>query len=317
MDMQEEISALAILIQDLRKHKKYTLKDLADKIGRSVGFLSQVERGLSRPTVADLTAISETLGVPTTYFYSLPKPMALPWVTRPDERRTLYYADGITDILVSPKMRASFSMLESQLEPGASSGDRHMKDSSEQGGYVLEGELTLWLDDRRTGDPARRRQLSTGQSCPLPLRQPLGPTDPRALGLHLIKTTRNKTMDAVCSDLLAEVRDVSPALPRGALRRPDFPGHSRAFLRQALPDRDARKSRRRQRRSSCRRTACCSAPRAGCSRSATTASTTAIRMRNRRLVPGTLKLVSWEKQPLGADADHLRRHGKTDRVRTP
>jgi len=146
MDMQEEISALAILIQDLRKHKKYTLKDLADKIGRSVGFLSQVERGLSRPTVADLTAISETLGVPTTYFYSLPKPMALPWVTRPDERRTLYYADGITDILVSPKMRASFSMLESQLEPGASSGDRHMKDSSEQGGYVLEGELTLWLD---------------------------------------------------------------------------------------------------------------------------------------------------------------------------
>lgn len=139
MDMQEEISALAILIQDLRKHKKYTLKDLADKIGRSVGFLSQVERGLSRPTVADLTAISETLGVPTTYFYSLPKPMALPWVTRPDERRTLYYADGITDIMVSPKMRASFSMLESQLEPGASSGDRHMKDSSEQGGYVLEG----------------------------------------------------------------------------------------------------------------------------------------------------------------------------------
>ncbi|QVW26570.1 XRE family transcriptional regulator [Pseudomonas hormoni] len=147
MDRQEEISALAILIQDLRKHKKYTLKELADKIGRSVGFLSQVERGLSRPTVADLTAISETLGVPTTYFYSLPKPMALPWVTRPDERRTLYYADGITDIMVSPKMRASFSMLESQLEPGASSGDRHMNDSSEQGGYVLEGQLTLWLDD--------------------------------------------------------------------------------------------------------------------------------------------------------------------------
>ncbi|MVW86177.1 helix-turn-helix domain-containing protein [Pseudomonas sp. PB101] len=167
MDMQEEISALAILIQDLRKHKKYTLKELADKIGRSVGFLSQVERGLSRPTVADLTAISETLGVPTTYFYSLPKPMALPWVTRPDERRTLYYADGITDILVSPKMRASFSMLESQLEPGASSGDRHMKDSSEQGGYVLEGELTLWLDDNEpvTLHPGDSFQLASHAHC--------------------------------------------------------------------------------------------------------------------------------------------------------
>src|SRR3989344_8240231 len=153
MDMQEEVEGLAILIRDLRKHKNLTLGELAARIDRSVGFLSQVERGLSRPTVADLTAISETLGVPTTYFYSLPKPMALPWVTRPDERRTLYYADGITDIMVSPKMRASFSMLESQLEPGASSGDRHMKDSSEQGGYVLEGELTLWLDQNEPVTP--------------------------------------------------------------------------------------------------------------------------------------------------------------------
>ena len=147
MNKQEEIAALAILIHDLRKHKKYTLKELADKIGRSVGFLSQVERGLSQPTVADLTAISETLDVPTTYFYNLPKPKQLPWVTRPDERRTLYFANGITDILVSPKIRASFSMLESLLDAGASSGDRHMTDSSEQGGYVLEGQLTLWLDD--------------------------------------------------------------------------------------------------------------------------------------------------------------------------
>ena len=189
MDKQEEIAALAILIHDLRKHKKWTLKELADKIGRSVGFLSQVERGLSRPTVADLTAISETFGVPTTYFYSLPKPKELPWVTRPDERRTLYYANGITDILVSPQIRASFSMLESHLEAGASSGDRHLTDSSEQGGYVLEGELTLWLGDDE--DPVTlqgRRQLSVRQSHPLPLRQPHRAADPRALGLHLITT---------------------------------------------------------------------------------------------------------------------------------
>ncbi|MNE57501.1 Cupin domain protein [compost metagenome] len=38
-------------------------------------------------------------------------------------------------------------MLESRLEAGASSGERHLSDSSEQGGYVLEGELTLWLDE--------------------------------------------------------------------------------------------------------------------------------------------------------------------------
>ena len=147
MSKHEEIAALAILIHDLRKHKKFTLKQLADKMDRSVGFLSQVERGLSQPTVADLTAISETLGVPTTYFYRQPKPQQLPWVTRPDERRTLFFANGITDILVSPKMGSAFSMLESILQAGANSGERPMTDSSEQGGYVIEGQLTLWLDD--------------------------------------------------------------------------------------------------------------------------------------------------------------------------
>ncbi|WP_044871221.1 XRE family transcriptional regulator [Pseudomonas sp. LFM046] len=147
MDKQDEIEGLAILIRDLRKHKNVTLGDLAARIDRSVGFLSQVERGISRPTVADLTAISEALGVPTTYFYSLNKRRVTPWVTRPGERRTLYYAGGITDVLASPTMSGGFSMLESHLAPGATSGEGHLDDSSEQGGFVLEGELTVWYGD--------------------------------------------------------------------------------------------------------------------------------------------------------------------------
>ena len=147
MDMQEEVEGLAILIRDLRKHKNLTLGELAARIDRSVGFLSQVERGLSRPTVADLTAISESLGGPTTYFYSLNKPREVPWVTRPDERRTLYYAGGITDVLASPSISAGFSMLESFLQPG----------------FVLEGELTIWY-----GENAEPVTLGPNDSFQLP-----------------------------------------------------------------------------------------------------------------------------------------------------
>ncbi|SDI29041.1 helix-turn-helix domain-containing protein [Pseudomonas panipatensis] len=142
-----ENEGLAELIRDLRKHKNLTLGALAERIGRSVGFLSQVERGLSRPTVADLTAISEALGVPTTFFYAGSTQREQPWVTRPADRRTLYYAGGVTDILASPSMSGGFSMLDSILAPGASSGDEHLNDSSEQGGFVLEGELTVWYQD--------------------------------------------------------------------------------------------------------------------------------------------------------------------------
>ena len=48
---------------------------------------------------------------------------------------------------VLPTAGARVSVLESLLEPGASSGERQMSDRSEQGGYVLEGQLTLWLGE--------------------------------------------------------------------------------------------------------------------------------------------------------------------------
>ncbi|AXM94534.1 helix-turn-helix domain-containing protein [Pseudomonas plecoglossicida] len=147
MTLHEEVEALAILIHDLRKFKNLTLGELAERVDRSVGFLSQVERGVSRPTVADLTAISETLGVSTAYFYNLSKPREISWVTRPHERRTLYLALGITDVLASPTIAGAFSMLDSRLEPGATSGEQYLSDRSEQGCFVLEGELTVWLDD--------------------------------------------------------------------------------------------------------------------------------------------------------------------------
>ena len=44
-------------------------------------------------------------------------------------------------------MSAGFCILETLLEAGAISGERHLSDSSEQGGYVLDGELTLWLGE--------------------------------------------------------------------------------------------------------------------------------------------------------------------------
>ena len=72
-------------------------------------------------------------------------------------------ARGITDILVSPTMSGGFSMLDSQLAPGATSGERHVNDSSEQGGFVLEGELTLWY-----GDDAEPVTLYANDSFQLP-----------------------------------------------------------------------------------------------------------------------------------------------------
>lgn len=138
---------LAQIIRDLRTRKKVTVRQLASQIERSIGFISQIERGLSQPSVEDLLAISEALEVPFTYFAEPAQSPQHPSVTRPAERRTLSYARGVTDKVISPKLSSQLIMLETLLEPGADFGERNIIDSSEQGGYVLEGQLTLWIND--------------------------------------------------------------------------------------------------------------------------------------------------------------------------
>ncbi len=55
-------------IRALRKARRMTLVDLADALGRSVGWLSQVERDMSNPAIADLGRMAEVLDVSISSF---------------------------------------------------------------------------------------------------------------------------------------------------------------------------------------------------------------------------------------------------------
>lgn len=139
-------STISDVIRDLRKRKKMTVRQLAARIDRSIGFISQIERGLSEPTVEDLTAIGNALGVPSEIFAE-PAQQATPeWKTIPGSRRSLKYARGVTDFIISPNLSGNMVMLETVLEPGADFGEKSITENAEQAGYVLEGELTLWID---------------------------------------------------------------------------------------------------------------------------------------------------------------------------
>ncbi len=51
-------------LRALRKARGLTLSELARRLERSVGWLSQAERDLSQPSVADLRGLARELGVP-------------------------------------------------------------------------------------------------------------------------------------------------------------------------------------------------------------------------------------------------------------
>ena len=50
-------------IRQIRKSKQLTLQDIAEKTGFSAGFLSQVERGTTDPSLSALRKISDALEV--------------------------------------------------------------------------------------------------------------------------------------------------------------------------------------------------------------------------------------------------------------
>ncbi|MBS4534069.1 cupin domain-containing protein [Clostridium sp. D2Q-14] len=56
-------------LKALRTAKKYTLKQLSEKSGLSIGFLSQLERGISSIAIDSLAKLAEILGVSMSVFF--------------------------------------------------------------------------------------------------------------------------------------------------------------------------------------------------------------------------------------------------------
>ncbi|RWE00724.1 XRE family transcriptional regulator [Mesorhizobium sp.] len=132
---------LARDIRALRKARGLTLTEIALKLGRSVGWVSQVERGLSVPSLGDLRAFAELFGVPVSLFFShdVPVEKERGVVVRAGSRRSLGTSEsGLVEELLSPDLGGSFEMLRSVFAPGAELKTEARR-PTEEAGYVASG----------------------------------------------------------------------------------------------------------------------------------------------------------------------------------
>lgn len=142
--------ALGTDVRGLRKSRGLTLNELAFRIRRSVGFLSQVERGLSSPSIDDLRAISTALDVPTSWFFANESQSddELGVIVRAGNRRALGTREtGIVEELLSPDLGGSFEMFRSEFQPG-SELMVEVKRDTEESGYVVSGIFDIWIDNK-------------------------------------------------------------------------------------------------------------------------------------------------------------------------
>jgi transcriptional regulator with XRE-family HTH domain len=142
-------------IRELRKKRKFTLEQLAQKAGCSKSYISQLEKGKTVPSVSMLgrlasaldSQVSELLSENNQEFqwdWHLPKP----------ERRIIQYPDGkvASQLLTRGVFQKKMQPVLTIIEPGGTSdkiGKLIHPPGSEEFVLVLEGEIDFWIGTDR------------------------------------------------------------------------------------------------------------------------------------------------------------------------
>lgn len=141
---------MGLQIRALRKAKRMSLQQLSDKCGLSVGLISQIERGLSSPSVKALRALVEALGVTVGWLFQHEANSGFEnggVILRKEQRRRLSFNDGdVTKELLTTRHDSELELLVVTVIPGGSSGPSSYTHEGDEGGVVLEGELRLWVE---------------------------------------------------------------------------------------------------------------------------------------------------------------------------
>lgn len=135
-------------VRALRKARGLTLAEMALRLGRSVGWMSQVERGLSSPSIADLRAFADIFGVPISLFFGheVSDERERGVIVRGARRRSLGTSEsGLVEELLSPDLGGSFEVLRSEFAPGAELGRTALR-PTEEAGYLVSGVFDIEID---------------------------------------------------------------------------------------------------------------------------------------------------------------------------
>lgn len=137
-------------IRDLRKAKRLTIKAMAEATGLSIGHLSEIERGVSTPSIKALHDIARALGVTIGWFLHNVEDSASAerqHIVRSSNRRALRFSSGVTDELLSPNLRGQLELLMSRFPPGAVGADEPYNHVGEEAGLILSGMLEMWIGE--------------------------------------------------------------------------------------------------------------------------------------------------------------------------
>lgn len=142
---------LGTKLRQLRKANGLSIKALGQKANVSNGMISQIERGVTSPSIRSLLALSAALEVPASRFFQdrTPEPQGPSGIVlRPHYRRRLNLVEkGVVQELLTPDPGGRLQFLYVKIDPGGSSGPDNYTHEGEDAGLLLSGKLDLWVDE--------------------------------------------------------------------------------------------------------------------------------------------------------------------------
>lgn len=131
-------------LKELRIAKNLTQEELADRAELSKGFISQIERDLTSPSIATLIDILQCLGSNLKDFFQ-----------EEDDRRVVFHEDDFfektdsellnkTEWIIPNAQKNMMEPIRLTLEPGGSTY-LDIPHEGEEFGYVLQGSITIHI----------------------------------------------------------------------------------------------------------------------------------------------------------------------------
>lgn len=176
-----ELEDIGTRLKEERERVRISQRELARRLGVSASLISQIESGLSKPSVSTLYALVTELGVSLDHVFRghadgrpedggglghVPEPEADP-VVHPGDRHVIDLASGVRWERLTSHQQESVDFLHVVYEVGGSSSpdDKLMRHAGREYGYVISGRLNVQI-----GFSAR--ELGPGDSIAFDSTQP-------------------------------------------------------------------------------------------------------------------------------------------------
>lgn len=151
-------------IRELRQERGFSVRQLAQRAGVSIGLISQVERGINDPSLQTLRAISKAFDVPLFDLFQATAASDVA-IVRADRRATVGAPHGAVSYQRISGSSGRLEVLEGILAAHAESSVEPWAHPSEECAAVLEGALVVEVN-------GTTYELAVGDSCHFDSRLP-------------------------------------------------------------------------------------------------------------------------------------------------